>query len=125
MPMEEVRYIMGDPNDVYQPSSPIEFESGVELGPTLTPFTSDLDNKIKNYRGWWYIYNENAILRIEFNKLNGTVISIICEPDAPSSIPRCPPIANIQDGGTEEDVINRFGRPSYESVKNLKKKDQI
>lgn len=110
----EIKYIKGYPPIVYGPS-----ESETEdWKPIIETKNIEKGKSVEDYTEWSYTYDHYRI-DVTFNSTKTTVIEVTCF--SGDQLRRCPTIAGIADGASEQEVIRRFGQADRSKISGVTK----
>jgi hypothetical protein len=109
----EVRYIYGQPQVLEKVSDGTDFYWYVEKIPD--------DKTVNDYDMWEYNDKYKRILTVNFDSETGKVSSLSCQ-KGESSFGKACEIQDLRIGLTEEELTNRLGKPTRETLNGLIKK---
>jgi len=111
MSPQDVLYIKGYPSGVADEPSGV-----VDEAPKQNPFAAYIStDKLKpgksvdDYRQWWYERSHDGSISVTFNPEKTAVIAIECL--SLDLIGRCPSLAQVFHGDSEQEVIRKLGPP--------------
>jgi hypothetical protein len=118
----EVVYVKGHPLNVLDedvPWKPPSIRKPWDSDPIVRETKKLPDGKtINDYRFWIYDgYYHN--ITVEFNNERKAVIAIRCF--SSDKLSRCPALAGVKDGDSEEEAIRKLGSPGDQSIKGVTK----
>jgi hypothetical protein len=113
----EVNYIKGTPSSVLGEMSN---EPGMEGWQRVIEVSKiEKDKTIQDYRDWDWDSGTSR-LDVTFDPTMRALIVIQCYSN--DRLRRCPEIAGIADGATEDEVIKRFGEPESSEITGVTKR---
>jgi hypothetical protein len=117
MTMPEVKYVKGYPPHVVKdaPKEPDPKDVWWQY-PRVLDTLKDLKEgqHIEDYSTWTFDQdNQNFRIDVDFNVATKTVNKIACYSQKAMS---CPPLIGIDDGMSEETIIERLGKPSHQHL---------
>jgi hypothetical protein len=119
---DEVMYIKGYPPTVYAeaPDPPPADWPGAGWQEVIHTKDVKKGQRVQDYREWSY-ENDDQHSRIDvtFNPQKTAVIVIECYSD--DRLGRCPSIAGISDGASEQEVVRKLGKPERSSIEGVTK----
>jgi hypothetical protein len=80
--------------------------------------TLESGKRARDYQHWSYIDHKSRI-DVTFNPERTAVITIECFSD--DRLRRCPPIAGVYDGDSEQEVIRKLGPPEGSRIQGVTK----
>jgi hypothetical protein len=114
MSPDEVMYIKGYPSNV------------VDETPKQNPFDAFINTKdlkqgerVQDYREWLYENNQQGSIGVTFNPEKTAVVVIECL--SFDRLRRCPSIAGVSHGDSEQEVIQKLGSPDVSRIEGLNK----
>jgi hypothetical protein len=116
MTMAEVKYVKGFPPNVVDKN-----DKDTWGGWRVIKATKDdlKEKRVDDFALWLYDRNDQTRLDVDFDLKKGTVNSIGC---FSNGVMDCPPLVGIQDGTTEEIVLQKLGKPSHERIEGVSKR---
>jgi hypothetical protein len=115
MNMKEVKYIKGFPNNVAQNETEGAWKGFARR--VISADSLEAGKSVDDYEYWSYDgYNYRIDLQFDKSK---RVLTIFCY--SSDSVYRCPAIAGIEDGYSEQQLLSRFGPPDTSSIDGVTK----
>jgi len=112
----EVKYIKGYPPHVLGPPETQGEFKGTQ--PVIDTNEIEKGKTVEGYTEWAYEVDHHRI-DVTFNSARTAVIVVQCYSD--DKLRRCPAIAGIADGNTEQEVVHRFGQPDRSEISGVSK----
>jgi len=114
MTQDEVRYVKGYPPIVYgEPDNAAEGWLPVIDTKNLEP-----GKKLEDYREWVY-EDRSQRISVSFDKDQKKIVAIECY--SADKLGRCPGVAGIADGSTEQEMIRTLGPPERSRIDGVTK----
>lgn len=110
----QVRYALGDPESFFEATEKGASNEWIEF-PRVFKVGDAESEKLLNLSSEWRYSGQNTVTSIGFDKAGGAVTAIACYS---SSVYACPTLLSLQDGDTEEAVLEHLGPPASESIEN-------
>jgi hypothetical protein len=116
MTQEEVQYIKGHPPTVLGEAEGEGEWKGFK--PNIATTNLEKGKRVEDYQEWSYDVNADRI-DLDFGPAKTGLVVIECY--SSDRLKRCPAIAGITDGNTEQEVIKKFGRPDTAYIEGVAK----
>lgn len=116
MSPDEVKYVKGYPPQVL---GPVETEGDwMEFKPVIETKNIEKGKRVEDYEEWSYQGNKYYIV-VQYDSQKATVIAVECYSE--DKLNRCPAIAGVADGDSEQEVIGKFGQPDSFKISGVTK----